>query len=193
MKKILNHLRMLLLFVLIFNFSCEQQRLTDEEFQETLVDINQEMQEAVIIIDQALDAENVHLLLEKSDMALNKVEEQVNAYLDKTDKAVRRIDKDTRDRIIAIKKKIVETDFRLALLDDNNYIKRDEMLERGYLQDTVTIRRTRPIAYRFPVITAPDDVIIRDRVQYGEEVKEELKNDLKVLKDEVELFIQNSL
>ena len=193
MKKILNPLGILLFLVIFFNISCEPQQPTDEEFKETLADIKQEMQDAVITIDQALNAENVPLLLQKSDMALNILEEQVDAYLDETDKAVRRIDKETRDRILAIKKKIVETDFRLALLDDNKYIKRDEMLEEGYLQDTVTIRRTRPIAYRFPIITAPDDVVIRDRVQYGEEVKEELKNDLKVLKDETELFIQNSL
>ncbi len=194
MKKLLNSLFTPLMLTMILFASCQQQpQPTDEEFREELEVIKQEMQDVVKLLDDALNSDTSVVLLQRSDLALNKLESQLDHYLDQTDKAARRIDKESRNRIITIKQKIVETDFRLALLDDNDDAKRSGQLDEFYDEDTVTVRRTRPVAYRFPIIDVPDDAVLQDRVQYGEEVMEELKNDLKVLKDEVERFIQNSL
>ncbi|MFO7997399.1 MAG: hypothetical protein R6U86_00270 [Bacteroidales bacterium] len=148
------------------------------------------MQEVVKTIDEALNAGNSGELIQRSDFALNQLETQIDDYLEEMDNAARRIDKESRDRIISIKQKIVETDFRLGLLDDNEYVKRYEHM---YNEDTIIVRRTRPVTYRFPNITAMDDEVVQDRIEYGEEVKEELKDDLMALKDEVALFIQDSL
>lgn len=190
MKIKLTHLAIMLTLAMFFNVSCQQQQPTDEEFRENLGDIKQGMQEVVKTVDEALNAENTGELIQRSDFALNQLENQIDDYLDEMDNAARRIDKESRDRIISIKQKIVETDFRLGLLDDNEYVKRYEQM---YNEDTIIVRRTRPVTYRFPSITAMDDAVAEDRVQYGEEVVEELKEDLKVLKAEVESFIQNSL
>jgi len=62
------------------------------------------MENASELLEEAMNAENSIVLIEKSDDALNKIEEQLDIYMDEMDEAVRRIYKDTRTSIIDIKR-----------------------------------------------------------------------------------------
>jgi hypothetical protein len=190
MRKIFYHLRLPLITALLLAVSCEQQP-TDEEFRESLSEIKQEMQYASELIYEAIEAEHSRELISKSDQALDVIENQLNAYMNEMDEAVRRIFKDTRTNIIDIKQKIAEIDFRLALLEGNEQLRMSEEAE-GY-DETYEYRRTRPVGYRFPQITRIDDTLIRDRVQYGREVMDEVITNLKELNDELNQFIEENL
>ncbi|MFW5707910.1 MAG: hypothetical protein ACOC12_08320 [Bacteroidota bacterium] len=181
----------ILLPVLLFAFaSCEMQP-TEEEFRESLSEINQEMQNASDMLGEAIEAEETGPLVEKSDEALNIIESQLDVYMEETDKAVRRIYEDTRTRIIDMKQKIAEIDFRTDLLQNTVEFTSDQVAPPG---ETPTVRRTRPVGYRFPyVYSEEDEEVVRDRIQYGEEVEGELKENLRELKGELDAFIQESL
>ncbi|MFW5687427.1 MAG: hypothetical protein ACOCXV_00725, partial [Bacteroidota bacterium] len=119
------------------------------------------------------------------------IESQLDVYMEETDKAVRRIYEDTRTRIIDMKQKIAEIDFRTDLLQNTVEFTSDQVAPPG---ETPTVRRTRPVGYRFPyVYSEEDEEVVRDRIQYGEEVEGELKENLRELKGELDAFIQESL
>jgi hypothetical protein len=190
MKKLINYLGIPLLMAGLVLTSC-QTELTEEEFRESLSEIKQEMQIASGWIEEAIEAETSGELILKSDMALNKIEAQLDNYLDEMDRAIRRIYKDTRTNIINIKQKTVEIDFRLSLLENTERVRRIGMTEDP--DEAPTIRRTRPIGYQFPYAITPDEEMVTERIQYGEEVVDELRKNLTSLQEEVDLFIENSL
>ncbi len=192
MKKLLG-LLWLSLFSTFFIFtSCEQpQKLSDDEFRESLSEIKQQMQVASDLLDEAISAEKSSQLIEKSDDALNIIDKQLDAYMDETDKAVRRIDKDTRSGIIDIKQKVVETDFRLALLENNEQFRISEHAED--YDEIPKARRTRPVHYRFPQIPEINGRYISEMVEYGAEVMEEVRTNLQELRSELDLFIEKNL
>ena len=192
MKKLFNPVWFLFIYVFFILISCEQpHQVSDEEFRESLSEIKQEMQFASELIDEAIEAEYSRELINKSDQALDIIENQLDAYMNEMDEAVRRIFKDTRTSIIDMKQKIAEIDFRLALLESNEQLRMSEDAE-GY-NETYEYRRTRPVGYRFPQITRIDDRLIRERVQYGREVMEEVITNLKELNDELDKFIEENL
>ncbi|MFN2395862.1 MAG: hypothetical protein ABR597_09265 [Bacteroidales bacterium] len=189
MKRLIKSLTLPL--VILFFISCDQQTADDEEFRESLSEVKQEMQDASELLEEAIDAENSSDLIVKSDEALNTIEEQLDVYMNAMDKALRRIDKDTRTSIIDMKQKIAEIDFRLALLESNKQLRMSEQAEG--VDEIPEVRRTRPVGYRFPHILNMDDEIYSERVQYGEEVMEEVKTNLQELNDELNQFIEENL
>ncbi len=192
MKKLFNPVWFSFFSVLFILTSCEQPlQLSDEEFRETLPEVKQEMENASELLEEAMNVENSIVLIGKSDDALNKIEEQLDVYMDEMDEAVRRIYKDARTSIIDIKQKTAEIDFRLALLESNQHLRMSEQTEES--DEISEIRRTRPVGYRFPHILNIDDRICSERVQYGEEVLEEVITNLKELKDELNQFIEENL
>ena len=192
MKKLFNPVWFLFIYVFFILISCEQpHQVSEEEFRESLSEIKQEMQFASELINEAIEAEYSRELISKSDRALDITENQLDAYMNKMDEAGRRIFKDTRTSIIDIKQKIAEIDFRLSLLESNEQLRMSEDAE-GY-NETYEYRRTRPVGYRFPQITRDDDRLIRERVQYGRAVMEEVITNLKELNDELDKFIEENL
>jgi hypothetical protein len=193
MKNIFGHPWLILLAAVFVFASCDQpQKLSDEEFRESLSEIKQEMQDASALLDSAIIADHSREMISKSNEALNIIETQLDAYMDEMDKAVRRIYKDTRTSIIDMKQKISEIDFRLALLESNEQLKMNEDRE-GFDDDVRDVRRVRPVGYRFPHIINIDERVIRERIQYGEEVMEEARTNLQELNAELNQFIEENL
>ncbi len=189
MRIIKNPFFIIPVIAMIILMGCQQEATTDEQLQEQKTEIKEEIKMAVGLIENAIETDESSVFIEKTDLALNKVDEQLDRYHDLMDNSMERIYKDTRDRIIRIKQKTVEIDFRLSLLEDNQVSTR----AGAETNDTLDIRRTRPVAYQFPVITAPGNPPRGDLIQYGDEVREETIKNLQSLQNELELFMENSL
>ena len=172
--------------------SCDQPRdLTDEEFSERLTEIKQEMQVASYLLEEAISADNSKELIANGDGAINAIEDQLNAYMNTMDEVARKIPGDARSNIIAIKQKVVETDFRLALLENNEQFRISEQV--ADYDEIPEARRTRPVNYRFPPIPAINGGHITEMVEYGAEVMEEARTNLQELKVKLNLFIEDNL
>ncbi len=189
MQRMKNPFFIITVIAMILLTGCQQEAKTDEQLQEQKTEIKEEINKAVDLIEEAFEADESSEFIEKADMALNKVDEQLDRYHDLMDNSMERIYKDTRDRIIRIKQKTVEIDFRLALLEDNQVTTR----AGAENNDTLDIRRTRPVAYQFPVVTTPGNPPQGDLIRYGDEVREATIKNLQSLQNELELFMEDSL
>lgn len=176
MKKKIIPFKLLLAFILLAFVSCQQQS-SEAEFQEKMAEIMLEMHDVVEVINEIQDEGDMSVFINKTDALLNKLDGQIDEYHYEMDRALQKIEKETRERIIRIKQKMVEIDFRLALMDENETIR----------------KRIRPTVYPYiqpmPIDTLEPALDEPLTVHYGTEVKKEIINNLNELKNEVEGFI----
>jgi hypothetical protein len=107
------------LAVLLISVSCAQ-RQSEADLQENLSDIREEKIEVISQIDEALALADISEFRRKTEDALNKLDNQIDDYHNEMDNADRRIDRETRDAIIAMKQKKTAIEFKLDLLDDRD-------------------------------------------------------------------------
>jgi hypothetical protein len=176
MKKPIITYELLIAFILMAFVSCQQQSLRSE-FEENMAEIKLEMQDLVEEIEEVKEEADMSVFISKTDALLNKLDDQIEEYHNEMDRALQKIEKETRHSIISIKQKMVEIDFRLALLDENETIR----------------RRIRPTVYPYtqpvPVDPIEPELDEPQKVHYGTEVKKEIINNLNELRSEVEDFI----
>jgi hypothetical protein len=178
MKKLIIPFDLFMAFILIAFVSCQQQS-SKSDFEENMAEIKLEMQDVVEKINEVQNEEDLSVFISKTDDLLNKLDDQIDEYHNEMDRALQKIEKETRNRIIRMKQKIVEIDFRLALLDEKETIR----------------RRIMPTVYPYtppiPVEPIEPDLEELHKVHYGTEVKKEIINNLNELQSEVEGFLSS--
>ncbi len=177
MKKPIITYELLIAFILIAFVSCQQQSLKSD-FEENMAEFKLEMQDLIEEIEEVKEEADMSVFISKTDGLLNRLDDQIDEYHNEMDRALQKIEKENRNKIISIKQKVVEIDFRLALLDQNETIR----------------RRIRPTVYPYtqPVPADPIEPVLDEepqKVHYGTEVKKEIINNLNELQSEVEDFI----
>jgi len=196
MKKLLYLSGIWMPLIMLFLVSCQEQP-TPSETRADLADIRNDMQEVIELIDESINEESVHVFIHKTDLALNRLDNNIEEYLSIMDMADERIERDTRNSIISIKEKVAGIDIRLALLDDENLIGESPFAE--FPEETHAIDRVRPPSYTYPYphITTPETreltdierTTIKEIEVYAEEIHKEIVNELNKLKTEVNEFI----
>ncbi len=200
MKKIKYLTGLLVPVILLFSTSCQQQP-SSADSQVDLAEVKTEMQEVNELIDESINEESVHVFINKTDLALNELDNYIDDYLLAMDNANENVAKEPRNSIIKIKEKVAGIDLRLALLDNENLIGQspfDELPEQTHKED-----RVRPIAYPYhypySTNTTPgqpvdiEDTAIKEIEDYAKEIHKEIVNELKELKTEIDEFIVASL
>jgi ElaB/YqjD/DUF883 family membrane-anchored ribosome-binding protein len=210
MKRIFKSLGAITLIMFIMASCDGQTGRTD--IQEDLVDLRDEMQEVIQTIDEAIATNDISEFKDKTDDAVSSLDNKIDDYLNEMDNAERRIDQNARNRVINMKQKKVEVEFKLALLEQDDYenwgdedYQYDETRTTGAATGTPTDRANQaPRAT--PDGTTPgtttDRVNATDRdtyevnereIVYGPQLIDDLKEDLRELRTDVEQFIQASM
>jgi len=200
MKKLLNLPGMLLTIMVFLMISCQQQP-SSSETDGDMTEIKNNMQEVSDLIDESMEEESVHVFINKTDMALNQLDNQIDDYLLEMDNNNKHVRKEPRNSIISIKQIVAGIDLRLALLDNENLIGEspfDELPEETHKTD-----RVRPPAYPYPYpyrMTSParqtddmDDTAVKDMEDYAKEIHKEIVKELEDLKSEVNEFADEGL
>jgi hypothetical protein len=200
MKKLLYLPGMLLTIIVFLMASCQQQPSSSESVGD-MTEIKNNMKEVSDLIEESIEEESVHLFINKTDFALNELDNQISEYLSRMDYNNDKVEKEPRNKIIKIKQKVAGIDLRLALLDNENLIGEspfDELPETTHKTD-----RVRPPAYPYPYpyrMTTPadqtadiDDTAVKDMEEYSKEIHKEIVNELKELKSEVDEFVVEGL
>ncbi len=179
--------------------SC-QQKSSDED-RANVPEIKNGMQEVAELIDESVQEDSVYLFINKTDLALNKLDKHIDQYLSEMDSTNEKVAKDPRNSIIEIKQSMTGIDLRLALLDDENLIGVSPFNELP--ESNHKIDRIRPPAYpySYPYSMATrtaysdnlDENAIADMESYAKEIHKEIINELKVLKTEIDNFVVESL
>lgn len=200
MKKQMYLPGMLLTFIIFLMVSCQQQPSSSESDGE-MTEIKNNMQEVSDLIEESMEEEAVHLFINKTDLALNELDNQIDEYLLEMDNNDKHVPKEPRNSIISIKQIVAGIDIRLALLDNENLIGEspfDELPEATHKAD-----RVRPPAYPYPYpyrITEParqtadvDDTGVKDMEEYAKEIHKEIVDELEDLKAEIDEFVAEGL
>jgi septal ring factor EnvC (AmiA/AmiB activator) len=198
MKKQMYFQGLLMSLLIIIIVSCEQQ---PPNTQNDLTEINQEMQEVSNLIEETINEESVHLFINKTDMALNELEDQIDEFLSVLDNANERIDKGPRNSIIEIKQKIAAIDFRLAILDDENLIGGNPYADTGETSDRIDRIRPPVYGYHYPysmgrttaTTTDVDRVTMQEMEQYAQRIHQEIVDELRELKSTIDEFGESNL
>ena len=167
------------IFIFLLAIASCQQPSTDAGFEENMAEIKLEMQDAAQKISVIKEEGDMAVFISETDALLNNLDDQIDEYHNEMDRALQKIEKETRDRIIRIKQKMVEIDFRLSLLDDDETVR----------------RRIQPVIYPY-IPQMPVDTLDLEQnepltVEYGAEVKKSIINNLDELRSEVEEFISS--
>jgi hypothetical protein len=198
MKKLLYLPGIWMPLIMLFSVSCEQQPTTSES-KADLTDVKNDMQEVIELIDESVNEESVHVFIHKTDLALNRLDNHIDEYLSVIDMSDERIEKEARNSIIKIKEKVAGIDVRLAMLDDEDLIGEGPFDE--FPEQTRAIDRARPTVYPYPYpypnistpttieLTDIEDTAIKDIEEYAKLVHQEIVNELKGLKTEIDEFI----
>jgi ElaB/YqjD/DUF883 family membrane-anchored ribosome-binding protein len=192
---------MILPFVL---FACNTQTSRNET-RNNLSNLSEEMQDVVQTIDEAIAVNDISEFENKTEDAVNSLDKKIDDYLDEMDKAERRIERNTQNLVIDMKKKSAEVEFKLALLDqdDDRVWNQDEAQPDGSGMQTsqrnITSDGSVSAAQADRTVagnrTAEDEgTTDRDRTRlYGSNMVEDIKEDLRELKSDVDQFMQTSL
>lgn len=209
-----------LLFILA---SCDGQtsRTTDtSDNRANLIDLREEMQEVIQNIDEAIASNDVSEFKDKTDDVVSSLDAKIDDYLDEMDNAERRIDQNSRNRVIQMKQKKVEVEFKLALLEQDDYerwddegyqnnrtrtpgtatgtsIDRTNQAPRTTADGSIAHTDTTTMGGRTAIVTDVDRRTGNDRTRreiiYGPQMVDDLKDDLRDLRTEVEQFMQASM
>jgi ElaB/YqjD/DUF883 family membrane-anchored ribosome-binding protein len=199
-----------------------------------LADLREDMQRVIQTIDEAIATNDISEFKNKTDDAVSKLDNRIDDFLDEMDNANRQVDHNTRNRVIQMKQKKVEVEFKLALLEQDDYDnwgtdgqRQDRTRTTGAATGTATDRDRATTA---PQATTPDRTTTTpgtttdrttatdpartpgtpgtgiatderrrttDRDQreiiYGPQLVDDIKDDLRDLRNEVEQFMQASL
>ncbi len=195
MKRVLGLFGMVSL-VMLLAVACNQQ--TGSDVQADLTDIREEMQNVIQSIDEALATTEVSEFKSKTDDAVNQLDGQIDEYLNEMDRAERRIEQQARNTVIDLKQKKVEVEFKLALLEEDDEYTDDQ---QGYQSSSARRASDGELA----TTTMDEDTTTMDmdtqadrekqdgRILYGRELHNDIKDDLRDLRMEVEQFMQASL
>lgn len=191
MKRAINFLGAISL-VIILMAACGQNTRTDT--RDNLTDVREDMREVIQNIDEALATDDVSNFKSKTEDAVSSLDNKIDDYLSEMDNADRRIDHNSRNQIIEIKQKNVEIEFKLALLEQEDY---DNWGDRDRQQDrtgTTTDMRTGDDRTATGARqTTTDDKNHRREILYGQQLVDDLKADLRDLRGKVEQFVQSNL
>jgi hypothetical protein len=244
-------LGLIALFAILF-VACGQSNRSNR--QSNLAELREDLVEVIQTIDEAIAARDISDFKSRADDAISKLDNRIDDYLDEMDNADRRVNQSVRSQVIDLKQKKVEVEFKLALLDQDDY-DGDAMYHDGRVisdddrdrtrtttdgrvdrrQDGVEVgvddrRRTtadgrevevgvndrRVTTDRDRTTTAPgtgygtapgttdergyaqDRTVVGDRdrdrdIVYGPQLIDEIKEDLRSLRNDVEQFMQASL
>lgn len=185
---------------------------------EDLVDLREEMQEVIQSIDEAIATNDISEFKNKTDDAVSSLDNKIDDYLNEMDRAERRIDQNARNRVIQMKQKKVEVEFKLALLeqDDENWYDNSDSTQnnrtrttgnvsgtaidrsadanlttRGFTNDTTSTGNRTAIVP--DIDRRSNNNNTRREIIYGPQMVDDLKDDLRDLRTEVEQFMQASL
>jgi hypothetical protein len=200
MKKLLIVSGMLASLIMLLLVSCQQQPSSTES-QDDITEIVNNIEEIPELIDESINEESVHLFINKTDFALNELDDHIAEYLSVIDNANIKIESEPRNSIISIKQKVAGIDLRLALLDNENLIGENPFGERP--MGSQERERIRPTTYHYPYpysmpttsdqIDDVDETTIQDIEEYAIEIHKEIVNELKDLKTEINTFVVASL
>jgi hypothetical protein len=99
MKKLLYIPVILVPLMLLLTVSCQQQP-SSADLQTDLVEIKNAMQDVKELIAESINEESIHIFINKTDLALNELENHIDEYLSAVDNADKRIEKEPRNSII---------------------------------------------------------------------------------------------
>ncbi|MFW5708105.1 MAG: hypothetical protein ACOC12_09305 [Bacteroidota bacterium] len=166
------------------------------------------MQETLQKMDELPNEPDLNNFNDKTTVLLGSLDSQIEEYHLLMDKTNQVIDKEARDRIIRIKQKKAEIEFKLALLEDAGAYIRESKEDTLTYADTVLTSRNasgsavthelEPLATdETEVGTMTDTLMTRVRMnqwQYGgKDFRTELLDDLEKIKAEAELFRKRNL
>ena len=196
MKRLMYLPKLLIPIILLIVASC-QEHPSSADTQADLANVKNDMQEVIELINESINEESVYVFIHKTDLALNELDKQIDEYLDVIDDANEKVAREPRNSIIKMKQRVAGIDFRMALLDDENLIGKDPFDELP--QQTKRVDRIRPPAYPYPypytmspITDQPvdiDDTAIKDIEEYAKEIHQEIVDELKELKGEIDEFL----
>jgi ElaB/YqjD/DUF883 family membrane-anchored ribosome-binding protein len=194
MKRIFNIIATITLFSFILSSCDGQTNRTD--VREDLAEIRNEMQEVIQSIDEAIATNDISEFKNKTDDAVSSLDNKIDEYLSEMDNAERRIDQNARNHVIGMKQKKVEVEFKLALLEQDDYENWDDENYQDAATGTPTDRanqapRAEPDETTVGTTTDPDDN--QREIIYGPQLVDDLKEDLRELRSDVEQFMQASM
>lgn len=190
---------MIMTFMLLYS-GCQEQPSSSVS-EADMTEIKSQMYDFNNLIDESMEVESVHLFINKTDIALNILDNSIEDYLTAMANANQDVDAGSLNSIIDIKQTVAAIDIRLAVLDDEDLIgaeSSDVLLSQTENQD-----RMRPPTYPYPYpyrmttptadLTESEITAKEDLEKYAKELHDDIVDELEDLKSEVNEFITASL
>lgn len=199
MKKTLNFLAVITLFSFVLAACAGQSGRKDTKID--MSEMTEGMQEVIQTIDEAIASNDISEFKNKTDDAVGSLDKQIDDYLNEMDKAEQRIQKNAQDLVIEMKQKNVEVELKLALLEQDDVSSRESGMNGSPSDDARDVPGTIEEGVN-PLVSSEmardDDDLNRgtdtDRAEmYGAPMVDDIKEDLRELKRDVEQFMQASL
>lgn len=106
------------LFAILF-VACGQSNRSNT--QSNIVELREDLVEVIQNIDEAIATNEVSDFKSRADDAISKLDDRIDNYLDEMDNSDQSVDQSVRSKVIDLKQKKVEVEFKLALLDQDEY------------------------------------------------------------------------